>query len=59
MYDIDTLPEYEFNSFARWVIKATEEYFKDPEVQRRFKKWQKEKREKEKKQKQESEVKIS
>lgn len=41
MENISTLPKYESLSFARWLAKATEEYFKDPEVQRRFAEWQK------------------
>ena len=39
------LPAYEEKSFARWVAKATEEYFKNPEVKKRFEKWKKEKSE--------------
>lgn len=30
------------NYFARWVYRAAEQYFKDPEVQERFEKWLKE-----------------
>ena len=41
-----TLPEWEMKYFCRWVYRATEEYFKDPEVQKRFEAWQKEKAEK-------------
>ncbi len=40
MYDISTLPAYEKREFLRWVAKATEEYFKNPDVQKRFKEWQ-------------------
>lgn len=40
--ELSTMPTYELNSFAMWVAKATEEYFKDPEVQKRFEQWQKE-----------------
>ena len=39
---LETLPAYESMSFARWLAKATEEYFKDPDVQRRFEAWKKE-----------------
>lgn len=46
MLDIETLPKYEMDSFALWVARATELYFKDPENQRRFKEWQKEERRK-------------
>lgn len=42
MTTIHTLPSYELNSFASWVAKATEAYFENPEVQKRFEKWQKE-----------------
>lgn len=42
--NISTLPEYELKSFALWVAKATEEYFKKPDVQRRFKQWQEERK---------------
>ena len=40
--DIKTLPTYETNSFARWVAEATEKYFENPEVKRRFEEWKKE-----------------
>ena len=43
--DINTTPTYELNSFAWWVAKATEAYFKNPDVKRRFEEWQKERRE--------------
>lgn len=39
MTPITTLPSYELNSFARWVAKATEAYFKNPDVQKRFEAW--------------------
>ena len=41
MATISTLPQYELNSFARWVAKATEAYFENPDVQKRFEEWQK------------------
>lgn len=41
--DISTLPEWEMKSFARWLYKATEKYFEDPDVKRRFEEWMKEK----------------
>lgn len=40
--DIMTLPEWEMKNFCRWLIKATEKYFEDPEVQKRFEEWKKE-----------------
>lgn len=43
MYDIKTLPTYEGRSFARWLARTVEKYFEDPDVQRRFEEWQKEK----------------
>jgi len=43
---IQSLPTYEMNSFARWVAKATEQYFKNPEVQKRFEQWKREREEK-------------
>ena len=46
MNEIETLPAYELKSFLRWVARATEKYFEDPEVQRRFEIWQKERAEK-------------
>lgn len=49
MNELETMPIYEARSFAEWVAKATEEYFKDPDVKRRFKKWQKEQKELQKK----------
>ena len=36
---ISTLPEYEYNSFARWIAKTTEAYFEKPEVKKRFEEW--------------------
>ena len=38
---IRTLPTYEENSFALWIAKATEKYFENPEVKKRFEEWQK------------------
>ena len=40
MYDIQTLPAFEKREFFRWVARATEEYFKNPDVQKRFKEWE-------------------
>lgn len=42
MAAISTLPKYEANSFARWVAEATEAYFENPDVKRRFEDWKKE-----------------
>lgn len=39
--DVRTLPEWEFNSLARWIGRACEKYFEDPEVQKRFEEWKK------------------
>ena len=47
MADLSTMPTYELNNFARWLAKATEAYFEDPDVKRRFAEWQKEQAEKE------------
>lgn len=41
------LPAYEQNYFCRWVVKATEKYFEDPDVQRRFAEYLENKRRKE------------
>lgn len=43
MSELSTMPTYELNRFALWVAKATEAYFQDPDVQRRFEEWKKEK----------------
>lgn len=40
--DIKTLPTYETNSFARWVARTVEKYFENPDVQKRFEAWKKE-----------------
>lgn len=40
--EITTLPEYETQSFARWVYQAAEKYFENPEVKARYEKWRKE-----------------
>ena len=42
MSELSTMPEYEMKSFSRWLVKAVEKYFEDPDVQRRFEEWQKE-----------------
>ena len=42
MAAISTLPKYETDSFALWVAEATERYFENPDVKRRFEKWKKE-----------------
>lgn len=34
--ELETMPGWELKHFCRWVYKATEEYFKDPDVQRRY-----------------------
>ncbi len=43
MSDISTTPTWELNHFCLWVARATEAYFKDPDVQRRYNEWMKEK----------------
>ena len=42
MTPVQTLPHHEINSFARWVVKATEMYFNNPDNQKRFEEWKKE-----------------
>ena len=42
MSELSTMPEYELNHFALWVAKATEAYFENPDVKRRFEEWKKE-----------------
>jgi hypothetical protein len=37
------MPSFEMKQFARWVAQATERYFEDPDVKRRFEKWKAEK----------------
>lgn len=41
---LETLPKYECDTFCKWLFKATEEYFENPEVMKRFEKWKKERR---------------
>ena len=48
MSDLSTLPAYEAKNFMRWVAEATERYFENPEVKRRFEEWKKEQAKKEK-----------
>lgn len=43
MSELSTMPTYDLNRFALWVAKATEAYFQDPDVQKRFEEWKKEK----------------
>lgn len=40
--DISTLPECEMRYFLRRLIRSVEKYFEDPEVQRRFEEWKRE-----------------
>ncbi len=42
MSELSTMPTYELNRFALWVAEATEAYFQNPEVKRRFEEWKKE-----------------
>lgn len=42
MSAIKTLPTYEAQSFISWVAEATERYFENPDVKRRFEDWKKE-----------------
>lgn len=44
MKEIETLPSCDMKSFARWLTKTVELYFENPENQRRFEEWQREKR---------------
>lgn len=46
-YDVSTLPSWEMKSFCRKIARMTEQYFKDPEVQKRFEIWQAERKKKE------------
>ena len=40
------MSSYDVNRFLLWVARATEEYFKDPQVQKDFEVWKKEREEK-------------
>ena len=42
MSELSTMPAYEINHFALWVAKATEAYFENPDVKKRFEEWKKE-----------------
>lgn len=42
MNELSTLPPYEAKRFMRWVAEATERYFENPDVKRRFEEWKKE-----------------
>lgn len=42
MNPMSTLPTYEAESFSRWLVKATESYFENPDVKKRFNAWRKE-----------------
>ena len=52
MSELSSLPSYELEYFAKRIVRETEEYFKDPDVQRRFKEWQRERNSIEKDEKQ-------
>lgn len=45
MSELSTMPTYELDHFALWVAKATEAYFKSPDVQRRFEEWKRQREE--------------
>ena len=47
MPNIETLPPYKSYSFAKWLGEATEKYFENPDVKRRFEEWKREKARKE------------
>lgn len=40
--ELSSMPVYEMRSFSRWLIKTVTAYFDDPDVQRRFEAWKKE-----------------
>ena len=42
MNPMSTMPTYEAESFSRWLVKATMNYFENPEVKKRFNAWKKE-----------------
>lgn len=42
MNELSTLPPYEAKSFMLWLAEATEAYFQNPDVKRRFEEWKKE-----------------
>lgn len=44
---LDSVPSVDMKFFCRWLVAATEEYFKDEAVQARFQKWLEEKRKRE------------
>lgn len=44
MNELETLPAYEARRFYREIARMTEKFFEDPENQKRFKEWQKQKK---------------
>lgn len=42
------MSSYDVNRFLLWVARATEEYFKDPQVQKDFEVWKREREERQK-----------
>lgn len=40
MASLGLVSSYDEYSFAKWVAKATQKYFENPDVQKRFKEWQ-------------------
>lgn len=46
MESIKTLPDCDLYIFAKQIAKATEQYFKNPDVQRRFEEWKKQEQQK-------------
>lgn len=43
MSDISTTPTWELNHFCSWLVKGVEAYYENPENQRRYEEWLKEK----------------
>lgn len=39
--DISTMVPTEYEYFVGWIARTVENYFKNPDVQRRFEEWQK------------------
>ena len=42
MNPMSTLPAYETRRLSKWLIQATEAYFENPDVKKRFDAWRKE-----------------
>lgn len=47
MNELSTLPAYDARRFYRWIAETVEKYFENPENEKKFEEWRKQREEKE------------